>query len=250
MRDLTHSHCGFSGRKAGFTLPELMVAASLTLFLGTTTLSVFTGVLGAWQGSSARTDAYREARAALQLVTSELQTVIPTVGEQAAIVGGVAGQGSIGFLTRLAPSLQPESKQKSDICAVSYFIAEQPRTPNASPALYRTLIPSSETFARLTASQEDLDLFPDEVTPDSPNTELVAANVSDFSIRGLNADLEEVAISQATISSGQVVFLEIRLEVLGQHHASRAFDTSLPPAVRDQALQEGRRSFVLRHRLP
>lgn len=239
----------------GFTLPELMIAAFLTMFLITGAFTVFSGILGAWQTSSSRADAYREARAVLQLLGWELRSMVYSpetsseMPESAPVYvqTDMVDSPSLGFVTRLAPVLQPADGNLSDICGVIFFLAPS-ATGNAtssggSTALYRRLISSNALYEKLTNGEE---LFGETLTPDSPDTELVAANVIGFSCQFLDEKRHPIDSQSPTEDT---VWLQIDLEVLGEYHARRFFDTALPEEVRQKFADQGRRAFSLRHRL-
>ncbi len=62
-------------KQLGFTLIELLVGITVGILLIVILFQIFNVAAGAWQRSENQVDAYREARAALQLITRDLSSV-------------------------------------------------------------------------------------------------------------------------------------------------------------------------------
>jgi len=240
-----------------FTLSELLVAASLTMILATTALSLLAGVLTTWQSSTARADAYREARAALFLLKRELNAVVPATGTNSLLrFESTEGNGTlnrVGWLTRLAPALQPTNQGVSDVCAVIYFTEAKADGSQKKVALYRQLVPSDVTFEALTGAGDWFDpaTLGAAGTEIEENAELVAANVVSFAIQLLDDDLHPVATTSSPATPApSPSFLEVRLQVVGQRDAEKYFEKDVVGQAPQPVTEQGLREFTFRHRLP
>ena len=59
-------------KSRGFTLAEVLIATAITLLIVTLLFGVFSSVVSQWRTSDQRIDAFRDARAALLLITRDL----------------------------------------------------------------------------------------------------------------------------------------------------------------------------------
>ena len=59
-------------KSRGFTLAEVLIATAITLLVVTLLFGVFSSVVSQWRSSDQRIDAFRDARAALLLITRDL----------------------------------------------------------------------------------------------------------------------------------------------------------------------------------
>ena len=149
---------GGSGASA-FTLLELLVAVSVSLVLVAFLFQILGSTLTAWTRSEQRTDTFREARAALQIMARDLSQ---TVALPKPAAGFPAAGPSAPTLVLDRPSGSPQSDEEnneeaycltvtpnsgaSGLCAVGYY-CEWDGTKHAY-VLKRLFVDSDKTFDR------------------------------------------------------------------------------------------------------
>ena len=196
----------------GFSLLELLVAMTVLAVLLGILLTMVNGATQLWRASENRVDSYREARAALNVIASDLQSIFasenPDFFQWASeddgfktdvkiddLVSGAAPVemgDALFFLTSLSTAAQPytgTSPAKGDLCAVGYFLAfGRPGLSGDSTCnLYRQLINSDTTFEAIqsTASGSGSPLLEDGTTkPGATITRdgLLARNIVEFRV--------------------------------------------------------------------
>ena len=143
---------------SAFSILELLVAVSVLSILLVVLLNIVQGATSLWRGSENKVEAYREARAALQVMSSDLKNILPTTNTDffRTNLTSYPSPTNLTFLAALPISSQDTTSSKSDICAVGYFVAYDNKSPVAgnngrqSYNLYRYFVESNETFAKLT----------------------------------------------------------------------------------------------------
>jgi type II secretory pathway pseudopilin PulG len=149
-----------SKKSSAFSILELLVAVSVLSILLVVLLNIVQGATSLWRGSENKVEAYREARAALQVMSSDLKNILPTTNTDffRTNLTSYPSPTNLTFLAALPISSQDTTSSKSDICAVGYFVAYDNKSPVAgnngrqSYNLYRYFVESNETFANLTAN--------------------------------------------------------------------------------------------------
>ena len=165
-----------------FSLLEILVAISVLSILLVVLLNIVQGATSLWRGSENKVEAYREARAALQVMSSDLKNILPTTNTDF-FRTNLTNTPNIGFLAALPISSQDTTSSKSDICAVGYFVAYDNKSPIAgangrqSYNFYRYFVESNETFEKLTDASGPTDVL--DFDSDFP-PEILARNVVGF----------------------------------------------------------------------
>jgi prepilin-type N-terminal cleavage/methylation domain-containing protein len=148
-------------RFRAFTLVEMLVALAVTSVLTVLMLRMFTDSSTIWKREDERLDTFREARAALQLIASELSSVNPVSGVSP--VAGGPEQFPL-FALRIHPDTPaPDqaisgnhqiyalaavpNRGKSDLCAIGYFCHWD--DAKSCFILRRQFADSDTTFTRL-----------------------------------------------------------------------------------------------------
>lgn len=171
-----------SKKSSAFSILELLVAVSVLSILLVVLLNIVQGATSLWRGSENKVEAYREARAALQVMSSDLKNILPTTNTDF-FRTNLTNTPNIGFLAALPISSQDTTSSKSDICAVGYFVAYDNKSPVAgnngrqSYNLYRYFVESNETFEKLTDASGPTDVL--DFDSDFP-PEILARNVVSF----------------------------------------------------------------------
>lgn len=183
-----------------FTLAELLIAISITLIIILVLFQVFAATANQWQSSDQRIDTFRDARAALQIMTRDLS--------RADVNGNTAMltlSNSNGTFATEAYAITPiPNSGKSDLCAVGYYCAFDLTTKAFS--LRRLFKDSNATYTSLaTASPNFTAIYTKDLTLD----ETAAAYIWDLQFRpGLAAD----PVDPAANPSNQWKWLEIRFK--------------------------------------
>jgi GxxExxY protein len=173
-----------SKKSPAFSLLELLVAVSVLSILLVVLLNIVQGATSLWRGSENKVEAYREARAALQVMSSDLKNILPTTNTDffRTNLTSYPSPTNLTFLAALPISSQDTTSSKSDICAVGYFVAYDNKSPVAgnngrqSYNLYRYFVESNETFANLTANPTTALT----ASLDTNHCEILARNVVSF----------------------------------------------------------------------
>jgi hypothetical protein len=143
-------------------------------------LNIVQGATSLWRTSENKVEAYREARAALQVMSSDLRNILPSTNF-AFFRTNLTNTPNIGFLTTLPLSSQ-NATSLGDVCTVGYFLKYDNKSAltNAlgrqSYNLYRYFVESNETFANLTANSST----PLTTSFDTNHCEILARNIVSF----------------------------------------------------------------------
>jgi type II secretory pathway pseudopilin PulG len=166
---------------------EVLVAISVLSVLLVILLNIVQNATSLWRGAENKVEAYREARAALQVMSSDLKNILPTINTDF-FRTNLTNTPNIGFLAALPISSQDTTSSKSDICAVGYFVAYDNKSPVAgdngrqSYNLYRYFVESNETFDKLKNNPKNiLDIDPNRL-------EILAHNVMSFNATYFKTD--------------------------------------------------------------
>jgi prepilin-type N-terminal cleavage/methylation domain-containing protein len=170
-----------SKKSPAFSLLELLVAVSVLSILLVILLNIVQGATSLWRGSENKVEAYREARAALQVMASDLKNILPTTNADF-FRTNLTNSPNIGFLAALPISSQDTTSSKSDVCTVGYFLAYNNKSLVAGTSgrqsynLYRYFVESNETFTNLTANSTTALT----ISFDTNHFEILARNIVDF----------------------------------------------------------------------
>lgn len=233
-----------------FTLTELLIAVALVSLLSLMLFSILDATSKLWKDNEARVDSYREARAALNFIARELSsahvTDIPgqttfalnpdtTTVTQTNIAADPEWASRLFLLATLPADAQDPAANRSDLCAVGYFLAftrdATAFNPNresggdaasSSYKLFRYFRSSDPTFQSLTGASPD-PLF--TANPDV-DAEIVAHNVTRFTVRAYNFDPAGGLTEQPTPLNAPPDVLEISLTALNERDAAKLPDQS------------------------
>ncbi len=180
-------------KKSAFSLIELLVAMAVLSLLVVMMLGLVDSATKLWRDSENRVDAYREARAALGIMSRDLRNVLATTNTNFFLLNedGAFAKAPLGaetntnsasaafFLTALPVNAQEDGKNKSDICEVGYFLGFERLTgaENRTLNLYRFFVSSDDTFARLGGGSNFAG-----VPLAGARSELLARNIREFKV--------------------------------------------------------------------
>ena len=173
-----------SKKSSAFSLLELLVAIAVLCILLVILLDIVQGATNLWRTSENKVEAYREARAALQIISSDLRHALASTNTNffRRDISSYPNSTNVAFLATLPLSSQ-ETNSLSDICTVGYFLAYDNKSPvsgitgRQSYNLYRYFVESNETFAKLSDSSGPADVL--DFDP-SRQPEILARNVVGF----------------------------------------------------------------------
>ena len=212
---------------SGFTLLEMLVAMAVTAILLVLLLNMLDSGAKLWRTNENRVDSYREARAALGIMSRDLQNALASTNSQfllnadafdglpSSAVKDSNSAGAVFFLAALPVNAQ-ESSNKSDVCQVGYFLAfdRTGASTNQSLNLYRYFRSSDATFTNLTANT----LF-QNATIGAAGEELLARNITGFQITAYSWTTNNALTNFTTNTLPDLV--EIRVSAINQETAKR-----------------------------
>jgi len=230
-------------KKNAFTILELLVAMTLMSILLVLLLNMVDGATKLWRESENRVDSYREARAALGIMSRDLQNALAgrtNSGQFLLNAPAFARLSSVGtlvqdtnqgaalfFLAALPAKAQDSASNKSDVCQVGYFLAfGQSSSASNSPVntlnIYRYILSSDPTFPFLTNSSP----FPNNLIPTDPRVELLARNVTRFTVSAYSLTNNTLAAFSASTNTPLPDLVEISVSAVNQD-ASKKLGTTL-----------------------
>jgi prepilin-type N-terminal cleavage/methylation domain-containing protein len=213
-------------RSQAFTLMEMLVSMVVLAVLVVAMTTLVDGAIDLWRENEGRTDACREARAALTVMTRDLRNAVTGTNLdlmkfnlQSGVVGTNYGS-NIFFLTSLPPSAQ-EGGSKSDLCEVGFFLAldRTPASTNRSLNLYRYFRSSNQTFSNIISGS----LFTDVATGAAAK-ELLARNVVGMKITPVSSSGGDWIPFVPTPEAPLPEVIEITLRTIGHNVAQKLED--------------------------
>lgn len=170
-----------------FTILELLVAMMVMSVLVVMLMAMVDNASKLWRANESQIESYREARAALNLITGDLKSIYASTNQDYFRTNGVGfnfstdpADGRIFFIAALPVSAQ-ESGSKSDLCEVGYYLTYTNNSilnPNSAPAysLHRYFRSSDATFTNLAIPAQ-------QFIYTTTNAELLARNIPAFKIK-------------------------------------------------------------------
>lgn len=231
--------------KNAFALLELLVATTLMSILLVLLLNMVDGATQLWRANENRVDSCREARAALGIMSQDLQNTIAVsantnffllnsnawpvlAGVGPAMVANPDSGGALLFLAALSLSAQ-ESGNRSDVCQVGYFIAfGKSSTVTNAPVntmnLYRYLLGSDATFTRLTNSSQPV--FPPDLTTTHSNVDLLARNITGLKIAAYTVTNSSVLAFAPSTNTPLPDLVEISVSAINRDASKKLPETA------------------------
>jgi prepilin-type N-terminal cleavage/methylation domain-containing protein len=213
-------------RPPAFTLLEMLVSMVVVAVLGVAMVFLVESAIDLWRDSEGRTDACREARAALTVMTRDLRNAV--TGTNANLMrfnlqSGAAGTNygsNVFFLASLPPSAQAGGS-KGDVCEVGFFLALDriPASSNRTLNLYRYFRSSNQTFSNLTSGS----LFTNVATG-AAGEELLARNVVSMKITPVSSSGGDWIPFVPTAEAPVPEMIEITLLTIGHDVAQKLED--------------------------
>ncbi|HEY5814487.1 MAG TPA: prepilin-type N-terminal cleavage/methylation domain-containing protein [Terrimicrobiaceae bacterium] len=233
-RDFPHASCSsLSGNfrqrsPLGFTLIEMLAAMAVLSLLVVAMMAIVESATKLWRDSEGRTDACREARAALLIMARDLSNAVAGTNVDFMkfnLRSGAAGTdyGSNVFFLASLPASAQSASSKSDVCEIGYFLAldRTAASTNRTLNLYRYFRNSNQTFSNLSTSS----LFTN-ITTGATGEELVARNVVGMKITPVSASEGDWIPFGPTAEAPLPKVIEITLSAIGQDAAKKLQDST------------------------
>lgn len=253
-------------RFEGFTLIELLVAMTVLCLLVVTLFGLLDGAVKLWRENENRVDAFREARAAMNIISGDLRSYCAATNMDFFSTND-SGSNGLYFLSVLPPSAQPSDRGKSGLCAVGYFLRWGSQTEglgtNATDPtkrglhLYRSLYASDFTYSNLVSGLNPITNLANPTDGRAVAPEILARNILSFEVRcfQINPTYKSNATGtpyQSWVRSIAVPYpdmVELRLTALPEEAARRLGGASARWATNDPVVQKEMRTFVSRIRM-
>lgn len=254
-------HSVDSVKNSAFSLIELLVAMAVLSLLVVMMLGLVDSAAKLWRDSENRVDAYREARAALSIMSRDLRNALATTNTNLFLLNNDGAfakapasaetnadrAGAAFFLSALPVNAQETGKNRSDICEVGYFLGFERLTgaTNQTLNLYRFFMSSDDTFTRLGVNSNFVNV---PLVGDS--SELLARNVREFKVTPYALSNNAFVAFTPTTNKPMPDMVELSVTAVNQDAAKRFTNrtdwTSLnPPA----SLTNAQQTFTTRIRL-
>lgn len=189
---------GFAGPVHAFTMIELLVAMTVLALLIVMLMGLVDSSTKLWRENENRVDSFREARAAMGIISRDLGNIVSTSNTNYFLVNEFDRQqqiqsqlkttnlnGVMYFLAGMPKSAQ-SGDNRGNICQVGYFMAFGKNSAFGGSAtnmnLYRFFVESDDTFQAMT-NQTNERVFGGNLNLETDDrVELLARNVVRFSI--------------------------------------------------------------------
>lgn len=213
-----------------------MVAMAVMSILLVLLLNMVDSGTKLWRVNENRVDSYREARAALGIISRDLQNALAATNNpdqfllnaaaftNLAAVGNLVSDTNQGaavfFLSALPSKAQDASSNRSDVCQVGYFMAfgkssSASNSPVNTMNIYRYILSSDPTFKRLTDSPSQ-PLFPSDLSTSDPKVELLARNVTRFTAGAYTLTNNSLVPFSASASTPLPDLVEVSITAINQ----------------------------------
>lgn len=189
----------FAGPVHAFTIIELLVAMTVLALLVVMLMGLVNSATRLWRDNENRVDSYREARAAMGVISRDLSGIVSTSNKNYFLLNNFSPiaaistapkstntNGTLFFLTAMPKSAQAEAN-RSDVCQVGYFMAygmssAATNAPINTMNLYRVFLGSDDTYRLLTTVLNAPVFTNVQSLETDPNVELLARNIVQFKV--------------------------------------------------------------------
>jgi prepilin-type N-terminal cleavage/methylation domain-containing protein len=256
--------------KPGFTMIEILVAVAVLSMVVILLFGLVESATRLWRDNENRVDAFREARAALAVISSDLRSTTPGTNyfSLTNIGAAAAGANSNGlyFLARVAPTAQGGGN-KSDLCAIGYFQrwAKQNdgfgQTNAADPTkqgyqLFRSFYGSDLTYSNLLNNVIPLGGLQVPEAAGAPKAEILARNILALEVDCFATNAAYTNSAQAYLpwvystNSPIPQMIEIRITAISDETARKLSGDVSRWTTNDALVAREARTFISRVTLP
>ncbi len=227
----------------GVTLVELLFAMSLVSLIAVFLITMLDAASQIWRDNEERAGSYREARAALTFMMQELSSIhaeeFPgrqsfiinpeiTAVRQTDITMDEEWANRLFFLTTVPGNGQSPEANRSDVCAVGYFLAytadrtvfPENETQNTARSykLYRYFRSSDPTFQILCGNDQVTPLF--EGSP-AVKAEVLAIGITRFTVKAYVAGANGLIAWNAATDTPRPDIIELSLTAIGSRNSAQ-----------------------------
>jgi type II secretory pathway component PulJ len=235
-----------SSRVGAFTLIEMLVSMVVFLLLIIAMMALVESTTDLWRDNEGRSDACREARAALLVMARDLKNAVAGTNlgyMKFNLESGAAGTnyGSNVFFLASLPLSAQEAGSRSDVCEVGYFLAldRTSASTNQTLNLYRYFRSSNHTFSNMSS------LFTN-VTTGAAGEELLARNVVGMKITPFSANAGGWTTFAPSADTPLPEVIEITLLAIGQDTAKRIEDSASWTDTNSSLMRQAVQTFTTR----
>ncbi len=208
-----------SKKTAAFTILEILVAVAVLGMLLVLLLNIVQSAATLWRNSENRMETYREARAAMQVISRDLNNLLPSTNTTHFIFS----TNQLAFLALMPRDSQLDTSL-GDVCTVGYLFAYDNKSPVAaddgrqSYNLYRYFVESNDTFTNLSQGS---DLFPD-FDPSTNRSEILARNIASFKVNYFTTNnAGDFTTWTQSVASPMPDLVEIRITAVNNERTMR-----------------------------
>lgn len=253
-------------RIPGFTLIELLVAMAVLCLLVVMLFSMVEAATRLWKDNENRVDAYREARAALNVITDDLRNILSstdtnffstnTIGTKSAD----ASDTGLFFLTSMPKSGQP-ANNVGDVCAVGYYLqfAKQNSgfggTNAADPTqlgyqLFRSIYGSDLTYTNVATGSSPLNNLASPTSSGGPDAEILARNIVSMSVSCYQTNASGFQPWAYSVTTPMPQMIEVKLVAISDEAAKRLGGLKANWTTNNAVVSSSMRTFVSRLQVP
>lgn len=255
-------------RPDAFTMIELLVAMVVLILLVVLLANIVDSSTKLWRENENRVDAYREARAALNLITSDLRSMLASSNANyfsTNVLGDANGvePGGLYFLSGLKGDSQVDGS-RAELCAIGYYRrwARQNlyfANTNAQDLtqdgyqLFRSIRGSDQTFTNLIGANQPLVDLANPADPTMATPEIVARNIVALEFRLYKTNVSGQVRFANWVSSPDCPvpqMIEVRLTAISDELARRLAGQQDRWNTNDPSVVRNMRTFVSRVSLP
>lgn len=235
-------------RLASFTLLEMLVATAVFSMMSVLLFSIINDATKLWRDQQSREDGFREARAALNFLSRDIQASLISTNPN----WFYTTSNRVAFLTTLPSNSQGTGLDRGDICAVGYSLEWGKMNTNSVSeksrmSLYRYVRFSDPTYSTFVRVSSPIQTLFDN--PDGTNTvrELLAANVSGVAFKFYKTN--SAGIPQTyTGGAGTPAIFDIVITVLNDKTAKQLNTQADWANTNSPVVRQNLQSFALRVR--
>ncbi len=222
-----------------FTIAELLIAIVVTLILVGILFRVFAAAAGQWQNADQRIDTFRDARAALQIMTRDLSRADINGNAQMLTLTDFFTVSPNPQFAKEAYAITPITNSgKSDLCTVGYYCAYD--TVTHAYSLKRLFKSSDATYTSLATASPNFTAIFQKDTPTAD--EVAAAYVWDLQFHpGVGKNL----VDAATTPSTQWNWMEIRFKSMSTASGRKIRNTPVDLSTWFDATSSLYKTFIL-----
>ncbi|MBX9743084.1 MAG: prepilin-type N-terminal cleavage/methylation domain-containing protein [Chthoniobacterales bacterium] len=207
-----------SQNKRAFSLLEVLVSISLLLLLLLLLVVASNTALNFWHRSQDQVKSSLEARAALQIITSDLRSAVLSASDTLSknyffVSSDPQSENSCLFFLATLPPEKRNPSDLGDLCAVGYFVSSEKTTRDQLVHhLYRFSLPSNTT-AQALRERNLLELCMLTASATNPLCERIASNITHFQTTAIWYEEKQFSIDRKQTPPSLV---EIVLEIVSQ----------------------------------